>query len=251
MKSKIRNRRPDKLSKTELLRRRRLGHLRRLLRDRCGSVLPDDDAGRDYLKELLLPISLGPSETVHWGPTDRMRCAIEVWTPWMSEDEALELRLEVNAMPRWERWPNPKTLGQRLNVTYAERERLRLWAIDPCDMTKAAMKLMRKRKKRQRDKLRRQKQPRAEYLAASLSQTKPWKQEGISRASWYRQQRETSVHQIKLIKSECTPVSREGLSSKAGSCVRPSTATPAWLMQTCVRDFPQRLTAGSSRWEAA
>ena len=42
------------------------------------------------------------------------------------------------------------------------------------------------------------------------------------------------MHQVKLIKTECIPVSREGLSNKAGSCVRPSTATPAGQVQTCV-----------------
>jgi len=55
--SGLAGRRPRvKLSSDELLRRLRLGELRKLLRDRCGSVLPDDDAGREYLRELLLPI---------------------------------------------------------------------------------------------------------------------------------------------------------------------------------------------------
>jgi len=47
-------------AKSEMIRRLRLGDLRRLLRDRNGAVLPDDDAGREYLLELLLPISVGP-----------------------------------------------------------------------------------------------------------------------------------------------------------------------------------------------
>jgi uncharacterized protein YdaT len=50
--------RGPKYSKDENLRRQRLGDLRRLIEDRCGPILPDDDAGRDYLRELLLPISL-------------------------------------------------------------------------------------------------------------------------------------------------------------------------------------------------
>jgi len=168
-----------KLSNDELRRRLRLGELRKLTRDRCrGSVLPDDDAGREYLKELLLPISLGPYEAIRrpgaiqvWGPTERMRQEIEQWAPWMSEDEAQELLEEIDIMPMWQRTPMAKTLGGRLQVTYGERARLGLRTIGPCDMTEAAMALIRKQKKRQQDKLRRQKQPRAEYLAASLSQT--------------------------------------------------------------------------------
>src|SRR5262249_24792520 len=109
MKCLSRRRPRVKHSKDETLRRLRLGELRRLLRDRCGSVLPDDDAGREYLRELLLPISLGPYEAIRrpgaiqlWGPTDRMRHEIEQGAPWMSEDEARELRLDINAMPPWQ-----------------------------------------------------------------------------------------------------------------------------------------------------
>jgi hypothetical protein len=197
-----------KLSKDEILRRLRLGDLRRLLSDRCrGSVLPDDDAGREYLVELLLPISFWPAEANRtqtgvqlWGPTDRMRREIETWAPWMSEDEALELRLEINGMPVWQRKPMARTLGERLQVTYAERARLGLRTIGPCDMTEGAMALIRKQKRRQRDKARRQRQPRAEYLAASLAQTKPWEQEGISRRTWERR-RVASVHPINLTKT--------------------------------------------------
>ena len=34
---------------------------------------------------------------------------------------------------------------------------------------------------------------RAEYLAASLSRTRPWEAAGVSRASWYRHRRETGA----------------------------------------------------------
>ena len=47
------------MASNENVRRRRLGDLRRLFRYRYGPVLPDDDAGRADLHELLLPISLG------------------------------------------------------------------------------------------------------------------------------------------------------------------------------------------------
>jgi len=251
-------RRQVKLSKNEILRRLRLGDLRRLLRDRCGSVLPDDDAGREYLKELLLPISLGPNEAIRrpsaveiWGPTTRMRREIELWAPWMSEDEARDLRLEVNAMPTWQRKPMARTLGERLQVPYAERARLGLRTIGPFDVPEAGMALMRKRKKRERAKLRRQRQPRADFLAAhGTSRTKPWEEAGMSRATWYRRMKqeqasETGVCPINLIKTDHTLVSREGLSSEASSCVRPSTATPAGQTGTCPDGL---LTAGEAAW---
>src|SRR5947207_15766144 len=102
-----------KISNDERLRRLRLGDLPKLFADRCrGSILPDDDAGRDYLRELLLPISIGPHEAVKgsrvieiWGPPDRMRREIELRAPWMSQDEAQELLDEIDLMPMWQRKP--------------------------------------------------------------------------------------------------------------------------------------------------
>jgi hypothetical protein len=142
-----------KLSLDERMRRLRLGDLRRLLQDRNGSVLPNDDAGREYLRELLLPISLGPHEAVKrsraieiWGPTDRMRHEIEQWAPWMQEDETQELLDQIDQMPTWERKPKAKTLGGRLLVLYGERARLQLKTIGCCDMTEAGMALIQKAK---------------------------------------------------------------------------------------------------------
>jgi hypothetical protein len=242
------------------MRRLRLGDLRRLLADRCrGRILPDDDAGREYLLELLLPISLGPNEAVKrpgaiqiWGPTDRMRREIELWAPWMSEDDARELRLEINSMPMWQRKPRAMTLGERLRVTYGERARLQLRTIGPCDMTEAAMALMRKQKKRQQDRLRRQlqgQQSRADYLAAhNKSKEQPWLALGISRATWYRQIKqeqasETSPRHINLNKTGLALVSKEELGSRAGECVRIASlaATPAGLTDTSVNAYGAKL----------
>jgi hypothetical protein len=127
-------------AQSEMIRRLRLGELRRLFRDRCrGPILTDDDAGRDYLRELLLPVSIGPHEAIRrpgaiklWSPTDRMRREIELSAPWTM----------------WQRKPKARTLGERLNVLYGERERLRLRTIAPCDVSDDALELLRKRKRR-------------------------------------------------------------------------------------------------------
>ena len=42
-----------------MIRRLRLGDVQKVLRQRYGHTLPDDDAGREDLRELLMPISLG------------------------------------------------------------------------------------------------------------------------------------------------------------------------------------------------
>src|SRR6516165_7407962 len=123
-----------------MLRRLRLGNLRKLSRHRCGPILPDDDAGREYLRELLLVISVGPNADV------RMPKAIEVWAPWIGQQEAIELIDDINRTPIWQRKPDGKVLGERLRVINAHRERLKLWTIAACDMTQEEVQEWRKAK---------------------------------------------------------------------------------------------------------
>jgi hypothetical protein len=68
------------MSTDETIRRLRLGDIRKLLRRRCGPELPDDDAGREYLYELLLPVSLGPEPV-------KIANVTEIWAPWMDANE--------------------------------------------------------------------------------------------------------------------------------------------------------------------
>ena len=147
-------------------------NLRTLFRDRYGAVLPDDDAGREDLRELLLPISVGPHAEL------KMPNAIEIWAPWMQPDEATRLIDEINLTPIWHRKPNGRLLGKRLRVTNGERERLRLWTIPPYNMSKQELMAYRKAKAKARMRLLRQRRgrkPRAVYLADSINRKKPWK----------------------------------------------------------------------------
>jgi hypothetical protein len=191
----------------EMIRRLRLADLRKLLRDRCGPTLPNDDAGEEYLIELLLPISVGSNADI------KMRNAVETWAPWMSKQEAAELIEQINRMPIYERKPKARTLGERLNVPYGERARLRLRTIGPCDVTEKGMELLRKKKKRERMRRLRQRKPRADYLAAhSVNRTKPWVALGISRRAYYyrlKQTNCTSVCPLNLTKVEHIPVQSE------------------------------------------
>jgi hypothetical protein len=170
-----------KLSKAEGIRRARLGDLRRLLRARWGSTLPDDCAGHSDLQELLTPISLGEHAK------ERMKAACETWAPWLPEADAWDLIHTMLDLPRQDRKPKPKELGLRLRLTNAERERHRLWTIRPFDMTAQQLRDQRKRKDRQRKRLKRK--SRDKYLE-EVTAPKPWTALGISRATYYRR-RET------------------------------------------------------------
>src|SRR5262249_55288452 len=155
---------------SEMIRRLRFANLCKLLRDRNGPVLPDDDAGREYLLELLLPISVGPHADI------KMPYAIEVWAPWMQKDEATQVIDHINQMPIWQRKQTARILGERLRMTNGERERLKLWTIAPCDMGSKGMDLWRKHKDRERKRRRRQLWG-AKSQATSISKTKPWERD--------------------------------------------------------------------------
>ena len=149
-----------------MLRRLRLGNLRKLSRARYGPTLPDDDAGREDLRELLLPISVSANADI------KMPNAIEVWAPWMGQDEAEQLINDINRTPRRQRMLTAKQLGKRQCVTNAQRERLKLWTIAPYDMTDEQMKEWRKAKDRERRRRLRQlrgAKSRPEYEAQSKS----------------------------------------------------------------------------------
>jgi len=84
-------------SLSEGIRRNRLGDIRRLLRDRWGHVLPDDDAGYSDLEDLLYPISLGTDAE------KRMRNEIGLVAPWLLRPSDLINR--ILDMPRQQRKP--------------------------------------------------------------------------------------------------------------------------------------------------
>jgi hypothetical protein len=181
-----------------MLRRLRLGNLRKLFRHRYGPTLPDDDAGREDLRELLLPISVSANADI------KMPNAIEVWAPWMQQQEAIALIDDINRTPYRQRMPTAKLLGRRLHVTNAERERLKLWTLAACDMSQEEAQEWRKAKNRE-SKRRMRELRGAKLQAASISRQKPWVREGISRSTWY-QRRWTTSSAVRLLYTADKPV---------------------------------------------
>ena len=187
-----RHRNPD----PEVMRRLRLGDLKRLLRHRYGPTLPDDDAGREDLRELLLPVSLRVDS-----PVLVMRNIIETWAPWMDAAETYSILQEIEQTPPSVRTRTAKNLGGRLNVTNDERERLRLWTIAPVDLTDHQRAEWRRAKRNERRTQKRRRagiKSRTAFLASSKSRQKPWESQGVSRRTWYRRRKKLaqSVAQV-------------------------------------------------------
>jgi hypothetical protein len=119
-------------------------------------------------------------------PLAALQNAASVMAGQLSETEAEHILKQAKTIRRRR---NADSLGKWLGLNYGDREKLKITSIGSKDIGKQARKELRKRANRIYLERRRRAQgikPRAEYQANSLSQTKPWKAEGISRRSWYR-----------------------------------------------------------------
>jgi hypothetical protein len=136
---------PGESGKWERVRRLRYGALIKLYRHRWGPTLPDDSSGRDDLFELVCVVSVALSAT-----DKKIANTIENFAPWMTPEEAQMLVDHVQSLTIYERMPNNRVLGQRMNLKNAERELLHLWPIKPIDMTDEQLAEQRKAKSRAR-----------------------------------------------------------------------------------------------------
>jgi hypothetical protein len=210
--------------KHERIRSLRVGDLQKIFRHRYGHELPNDDAGRHDLRELLLPISLG------YQANRKMKHAVDIWAKWMTADEAQRLIDEVNRTPIYLRKLTAQEMGQRQNITNHIRESLGLRTIAPIDLTPAQLLERRKEKHRLRMWRRRRGNgsiDREDWLTKhALTRSKPWTAKGISRATWYRRQRksskkfktprETGPCAMNLLTTAHIPVSHTSLNLKRG-----------------------------------
>jgi hypothetical protein len=174
-------------SSPRLINRLRISELERFYRDRYGGVLPDDDAGRDDLEIAAHHIAIRGGDV--WR---NILAWARRWAPWMSGEEAVALAERIEAKPRKF---SADELAQRLGLTDAKRTMLGIRTIGAIDVSAKDRAKRRKKGRRQRDRVKRAERgaiSRRQYLAQSLSATRPWESEGISRRTWERRRRKVS-----------------------------------------------------------
>lgn len=144
------------------------------------------------------------------------------WTPVLTIEAVLSTLDLAGARPPLKAGP----LGQLLRLTSAERSTLGLKSIRAFDRTKRQMTEERKMKDRQYQRAKRQ-QAGAIPRERSLSATKPWEAEGISRATWYRR-RAANVRDTMSEESSSASsvyIAADESSSSAVSAHQPSSAS--------------------------
>jgi hypothetical protein len=141
--------------------------LRRNLEDRCG--LPSSD-------DVLDRLAVWAERWAHFTPVEHLRKMV-----------ALAMRRPI--------LEKADALGALLSLTYADRQYLNITTIGACDVSKAERQSLSKQKKRDRDRIRAAEKRRLAGVrprATSLSATRPWEADAISRRTWERRQKRRS-----------------------------------------------------------
>jgi hypothetical protein len=161
----------------------RIRELERVIADRYGAALSDDDAGMDDL-------FIMANHLAHLDAPDRRILAwVRRWAPWHGDDKTAALIEAVLRKPL--KWTADR-LAQRLGLDYATRTRLAITTIGAVDCKKAKRVKLRRKRDAARQKARRATAGAAPH-AASAARTKPWEALGISRRTYYRNRRNGTV----------------------------------------------------------
>jgi hypothetical protein len=166
----------------------RIADLKRLYRWRCGTELPDDDEGREYVG-LILDHALHLSDGRNQALTFR-----EVWAPWLDSEE---LATMIAARERCPRWWSPDDLGRELNLTCDDREKLGIKKIAPADMTAAEFEAYKRRRKSELQKHRRNRPDRA-------SGQKDPRGNGVDLGERWTPRRQSIIQAIAAVDRWCT-----------------------------------------------
>jgi hypothetical protein len=206
-------RRADEGYKRNPISRFRLRELERIFRSRYGITLPDDDAGREDLLLAAHHIALLGDEAVK-----RIVCWASLWAPWMPKCEAKAFAERVTERPLTFK---AETLGSHLRLTDAERTAFRITTTRAIGVSTKEMAERRK----QADRERKAKRRRLNKLGKPepITRQMPWRAQGISRATWYRQRK--AAQKAKAGETKCVRSIEKNIAADR-ICLTPPVALP-------------------------
>jgi hypothetical protein len=175
-KLRLKQRGKDKpyLTKAQKRAARRVLELSRIYYQQYPNGLPHNGLGVKYAKYYC--------RTAAFLPDDRREQWLKRHAGWM-DASTRDYILRLGPY-----WYSPQSLGDRLELYDEGRERCRAWSIEAIDVNEEQRRMINKEKDRKRKENRRRKDG-AMPREQSLSRTKPWEAEGISRSTWERRRR--------------------------------------------------------------
>lgn len=197
----------------------RLREVEKVIRSRHGGKIPDplDTDDREFCLNYILAAALSKVEEqcmTSW-------CA--KWAPWASTAEIVNA--EIQAAKR-KMMITADGVAGLLMITFSERTSIGLNTIGACDIPRHQRNKLAKERKQRRDRERQEQlrrnrgsKDRKSHAASTITHLKPWIAEGISRATWYRKQRETEQSRVVIYTSGDTfvsPTSKASISLHSG-----------------------------------
>jgi hypothetical protein len=156
---------------------RRVGDLTRIYRLQYPGHLPDNELGVKCARYMCRTLAFFAS-------LDERKRWLDRYAPWMTG----ETRSRILSLPP--HWYSAKSLGDHVELYDEDREKLKTWTIEACDVTKERRKLINKKKNcaaQERYRRKRGGETRAQYLAKNVkSRKEPWVSLNMSRAKYYR-----------------------------------------------------------------
>lgn len=177
--------------------RKRLREIERIISHR-HSVVPETDDADLYLTPVancFHVIAAGRDRSVSVdGIMNLFWFWCQRWSPHVGIDQAMDIVQQT--CRGWPKLIADDILGNTLRLSYADRLRLKATTIGSFDADKGTRNKLAKGRRRERDRVRAAEKRRANGAtprAKSLSRTKPWEAEGISRSTYDRRRKKAAV----------------------------------------------------------
>jgi hypothetical protein len=175
----------------------RLREIERIIKHRY-EVLPDTDDADIFLNQVACcQLQMRRKKLGQLPEFDDLVDRLKLWCErWAPQAPIFQCRDAAREALRRLRIDTADDCAAQLRLSYEERTRLGITTIGSFDVNKRERAKLRRQRKRNLDRDRQARKraqrgalPRAEYLARSLSRTKPWKPSGIKRRTWERRRR--------------------------------------------------------------
>jgi hypothetical protein len=229
-----------RLTRDQTRAARRVSELRRIYQDQYSSGLPHNGLGVKYAKYML--------RTMAFLPNDRREEWLDRHGAWIDAPTRAYL-LKLGAY-----WYADRSLGQKLELYDQDREKLEAWSVEAVDVNEEQRQMINSEKNRKAQERRRRKNG-AKPRADSLSQTKPWADEGISRRTWERRRRKSgdaspSRPSLSLsVNDDLASSSKPQGAAILPAAPREPSGPPPWPRET--PDMPQQEPVAPSEPQAA
>lgn len=202
----------------------RVRELERIITSRYGAMLPETDDADLFIE--VAAYSLNAHCLTIGADLDKVLADwCHRWAPWALQRAGTIIRPILNMLVGRRYQMKADEAARKICLTLLERTTLEIKTMGACDFPARIRKGIAKDVKRSGDRARQTAkrrakgvEPRESWLAKnSLSKSRPWDAEGISRAQWYKRYRETGPSLVGMPTKSDTLVSSVSIASPLGS----------------------------------